>query len=56
MKIMKFTDFVSNEGLNENYTFINEDETSAENVMEYTVMKDGFTFDFTDLYVKYLNK
>lgn len=56
MKIMKFTDFVSNEGLNESYTFINEEETKTEDVMQYTINKEGIIYDFTDLYVNYINK
>lgn len=56
MRIKKFTDFVSNEGLNESFRFINEEDTKTEDVMQYTINKDGLIFDFTDLYTNYINK
>lgn len=55
MKILKFTDFVSSEVLNEGYNFINE-EDEKQNEMEYVFSKDGLLFDFTDLFTNYINK
>ena len=56
MKIMKFGDFTSTEVINENNSFLLEEDVMGGSEMNYTIMKDGFMFDFTDLYVNIVNK
>jgi len=46
MKILKFNDFLSSDKINESNQILLEEEKK----IDYTVVKDGIKYDFTELY------